>query len=80
MPRFLKVAREQIADLQREREMHPKFSPDRLSQNALGAERHLGFCLRRPLFRAILRQPAEWKKLNKQVAKTYRKANHQSEN
>ena len=58
MPRFLKVTREQIADLQREREMHPKFSPDRLSQNALGAERHLGFCLRRPLFWAILRQPA----------------------
>lgn len=49
MPRFLKVTREQIADLQREREMHPKFSP-------------------------------EWKKLNKQVAKTYRKAHHQSEN
>ncbi len=32
--------------------------PNRLSQNAFGAERHLGFCLRRPLFRAILRQPA----------------------
>ncbi|MHB8288832.1 MAG: zinc ribbon domain-containing protein [Acidimicrobiales bacterium] len=49
MPRFLKVAREQIADLQRERDTYPKFSP-------------------------------EWKKLNKQVAKTYRKAHHQSEN
>ncbi|MHB8289545.1 MAG: hypothetical protein ACYDEY_09960 [Acidimicrobiales bacterium] len=36
-----------------------KRRPDRLSQDAFGAERHLGFCLRRPLFRAILRQPAE---------------------